>query len=89
VAAVIVELAGSSLVIFGRWVRSGAGGLGVPTTVAMVTANNFWTTSGRDRCIALNDFFEHLGLIARFVLFRSCVPAILINGSTLFHRGFP
>ena len=68
VAAIVVELAGSLLVIFGRWVWLGAGGLGVLTLVAMLTANNFWTMSGHDRFIALNSFFEHLGLIAGFVL---------------------
>jgi uncharacterized membrane protein YphA (DoxX/SURF4 family) len=68
VAAIIVELAGSFLVIFGRWVWLGAGALGVLTAVAMVTANNFWTMTGHDRFMALNAFFEHLGLIAGFCL---------------------
>jgi uncharacterized membrane protein YphA (DoxX/SURF4 family) len=68
VAAIIVELAGSALVIFGRWVWLGAGGLGVLTAVSMVTANSFWRMTGHDRFIALNAFFEHLGLIAGFVL---------------------
>jgi uncharacterized membrane protein YphA (DoxX/SURF4 family) len=67
-AAITVELAGSALVIVGRWVWLGAGGLGVLTTVAMLTANSFWTMTGHDRFIALNAFFEHLGLIAGFVL---------------------
>ncbi len=67
-AAIIVELGGSALVIFGRWVWLGAGGLGVLTAVAMLTANNFWTMTGHDRFAALNAFFEHLGLIAGFLL---------------------
>ena len=67
-AAITVELAGSVLVIFGRWVWLGAGGLGVLTAVAMIIANNFWAMSGHDRFMALNAFFEHLGLIAGFVL---------------------
>jgi uncharacterized membrane protein YphA (DoxX/SURF4 family) len=67
-AAIIVELAGSALVIVGRWVWLGAGGLGVLTAVAMLTANNFWAMTGHDRFMALNAFFEHLGLIAGFVL---------------------
>jgi len=53
VAAVIVELGGSVLVVVGRWVWLGAGGLGVLTAIAMFAAN---------------DFFEHLGLIAGLVL---------------------
>jgi uncharacterized membrane protein YphA (DoxX/SURF4 family) len=67
-AAIIVELGGSALVIFGRWVWLGAGGLGVLTAVAMLTANNFWTMTGHERFAALNAFFEHLGLIAGFLL---------------------
>ena len=91
-AAIIVELGGSALVIFGRWVWLGAGGLGVLTAVAMVTANNFWTMTGHDRFMALNAFFEHLGLIAGLVLVRSCgayAASTLLNGSTPFPRGFP
>jgi uncharacterized membrane protein YphA (DoxX/SURF4 family) len=67
-AAVVVELGGSALVIFGRWVWLGAGGLGVLTAVAMFTADDFWAKTGHDRFMALNAFFEHLGLIAGLVL---------------------
>jgi uncharacterized membrane protein YphA (DoxX/SURF4 family) len=67
-AAVIVELGGSVLVIVGRWVWLGAGGLGVLTAIAMFAANDFWAKAGHDRFIAVNDFFEHLGLIAGLVL---------------------
>jgi uncharacterized membrane protein YphA (DoxX/SURF4 family) len=55
-------------VIFGRWVWLGAGGLGVLTAVAMLTANNFWAKIGHDRFMATNSFFEHLGLVAGLVL---------------------
>jgi uncharacterized membrane protein YphA (DoxX/SURF4 family) len=68
VAAVIVELGGSVLVIVGRWVWLGAGGLDVLTAIAMFAANDFWAKAGHDRFIAVNDFFEHLGLIAGLVL---------------------
>lgn len=67
-AAIIVEFGGSILVIFGRWVWLGAGGLGVLTAVAMLTANAFWAMTGHDRFMAANAFFEHLGLIAGLVL---------------------
>jgi uncharacterized membrane protein YphA (DoxX/SURF4 family) len=67
-AAVIVELGGSVLVILGRWVWLGAGGLGVLTAIAMLAANNFWALTGHDRFVALNTFFEHLGLIAGLIL---------------------
>jgi len=33
----------------------------------MVAANNFWSLTGHDRFMALNAFFEHLGLIAGLV----------------------
>jgi len=89
-AAITVELAGSALVIVGRWVWLGAGGLGVLTAVAMLTANNFWAMTGHDRFIALNAFFEHLGLIAGFVLISiMSVRAPLPRSSTPFPRGLP
>jgi len=66
--AIIVELGGSALVVMGRWVWLGAGGLGVLTAIAMLTANNFWALAGHDRFMALNAFFEHLGLIAGLVI---------------------
>src|ERR1700759_5072885 len=67
-AAIVVELGGSGLVIFGRWVWLGAGGLGVLTAVAMLAANDFWAKIGQDRFIATNAFFEHFGLVAGLVL---------------------
>jgi uncharacterized membrane protein YphA (DoxX/SURF4 family) len=67
-AAIIVEIGGSALVILGRFVWLGAGGLGVLTAIAMLTANSFWTMEGHDCFMALNSFFEHLGLIAGLVL---------------------
>jgi uncharacterized membrane protein YphA (DoxX/SURF4 family) len=68
VAAIVVELIGSALVIVGRWVWLGAGGLGVLTAVSMLVANDFWAQTGHDRFMATNAFFEHLGLIAGLVL---------------------
>src|ERR1700758_1848591 len=67
-AAIVVELGGSALGIFGRWGWLGAGGLGVLTAVAMLTANDFWAKSGPDRFMATNAFFEHLGLVAGLAL---------------------
>jgi uncharacterized membrane protein YphA (DoxX/SURF4 family) len=71
--AILVELGGSALVVTGRWTWLGAGALGVLTAVAMLTANNFWALNGHDRFVALNAFFEHLGLISGLVL--ACVYA--------------
>lgn len=66
--AASVELGGSLLVISGRFVWLGAGGLGVLTAVAMLAANDFWTMAGHERFMELNTFFEHFGLIAGLVL---------------------
>jgi uncharacterized membrane protein YphA (DoxX/SURF4 family) len=66
--AILLEIGGSLLVIAGRLVWLGAGGLGVLTAVAMLVANDFWSMTGQDRFVALNTFFEHLGLIAGLIL---------------------
>jgi uncharacterized membrane protein YphA (DoxX/SURF4 family) len=66
--SILVELGGSALVISGRFVWLGAGGLGVLTAVAMLVANDFWDLQDRERSMALNAFFEHVGLIAGFIL---------------------
>jgi uncharacterized membrane protein YphA (DoxX/SURF4 family) len=68
VLTIVLEIGGSLLVVTGRLVWLGAGGLGVLTAVAMLVANAFWSMTGQDRFMALNTFFEHLGLIAGFVL---------------------
>jgi uncharacterized membrane protein YphA (DoxX/SURF4 family) len=68
VLAIIIELGASTLLLLNRFVWLAAGGLGVLTAVAMLVANNFWTMEGHARFMALNSFFEHLGLIAGLVL---------------------
>jgi uncharacterized membrane protein YphA (DoxX/SURF4 family) len=65
---IFVELVGPALVISGRLVWLGAGMLGVFTGLAAVMANNFWALEGAARFAAFNAFFEHLGLIAGFVM---------------------
>lgn len=66
--AIAVEIAGSLCVVFNRFTWLGAGSLGMLTLVAMVVANDFWNRSGAEHFMALNSFFEHLGLIAALVL---------------------
>jgi uncharacterized membrane protein YphA (DoxX/SURF4 family) len=51
----------------------------VLTVVAMLVANNFWRLEGVARFMALNSFFEHLGLIAAFVM-----VTYLANGERRF-----
>ena len=63
-AAIAVELGGSALVIWGRLAWLGAGGMGVLTAIAMLVANDFWDKTGHEQFMAINAFFEHLGLIA-------------------------
>jgi uncharacterized membrane protein YphA (DoxX/SURF4 family) len=65
---IAVELVGPALIIAGRWVWLGAGMLGVFTALAALTANNFWVMHGPERFAATNAFFEHIGLIAGFVM---------------------
>jgi uncharacterized membrane protein YphA (DoxX/SURF4 family) len=66
--AIVVELGGSVCVIANRLVWLGAGGLGALTAVAMLVANDFWNLEGDAHFMALNSFFEHLGLIAALVM---------------------
>jgi uncharacterized membrane protein YphA (DoxX/SURF4 family) len=73
--AIIVELGGSACVIFSRFVWLGAGALGALTAVAMFVANDFWNLTGDAHFMALNSFFEHLGLIAALVM-ATCVSGI-------------
>ncbi len=65
--AVAVEIIGSLCVVFRRFTWLGAGGLGVLTAVSMLVANDFWNRTGVEHFMALNGFFEHLGLIAALV----------------------
>jgi uncharacterized membrane protein YphA (DoxX/SURF4 family) len=67
-STILVELFGSALVLSGYAVWLGAGALGCLTAVAMLTADDFWATSGKERLTRANTFFEHLGLIGGFVL---------------------
>ncbi|MEJ0067563.1 MAG: DoxX family protein [Pseudomonadota bacterium] len=61
---IAVELGGSALVLSGRLVWLGAGALAVLTAVASLVANDFWALQGQARFVAMNGFFEHIGLIA-------------------------
>jgi uncharacterized membrane protein YphA (DoxX/SURF4 family) len=65
---IAVELIGPGLVISGRFVWLGAGMLGAFTALAAIIANPFWALQGAARFGAFNAFFEHLGLIAGFVI---------------------
>lgn len=69
IAVIAFELVTSALVISGvlRWV--GALALSVFTLLATFVALRFWEMPvGMDRSMAMNAFFEHLGLCGAFVL---------------------
>jgi len=66
--SIIIELGGSALIISGILVWLAAGALGVLTLIATLLADRFWTLQGQPRFIAINTFFEHLGLVGGFVL---------------------
>lgn len=67
-AAITLELAAPILIVWGKFVWLAAGGLGVLTLIASVVANDFWNLSGQAQFMALNSFFEHMGLIAGLLL---------------------
>ncbi|MBN9927015.1 hypothetical protein JND40_14970, partial [Listeria monocytogenes] len=56
------------LILWGRYVWLAAGALGVFTLLTAFIASPFWALQGQARFIATNDFFEHLGLVAAFVM---------------------
>jgi uncharacterized membrane protein YphA (DoxX/SURF4 family) len=66
--AILIEIIGSLLVIFNRFVWLGAGALGCLTAIAMLVANDFWNHTGPAFFSTFNSFFEHLGLIAALVM---------------------
>ena len=66
--AIGIEIIAPVLVISGRFVWLGAGALGVLTMIATYVANDFWNMQGLERFAATNAFFEHIGLVAGFVL---------------------
>jgi uncharacterized membrane protein YphA (DoxX/SURF4 family) len=65
---IMVELAGSALVLSGRARWLGALGLAGFTFAANLLANRYWALSpGQERFMAANGFYEHLGLVGGFV----------------------
>jgi uncharacterized membrane protein YphA (DoxX/SURF4 family) len=69
VLTIVVETGAALLLVWGRFVWFAAGALGVFTGLAAIIANNFWAMPpGQARFMAMNAFFEHIGLIAGFVM---------------------
>ncbi|GLQ51799.1 DoxX family protein [Dyella flava] len=63
----IVQLGGSLAIIFNRFAWLGAGALGVFTAIVTYMAHAFWKLQGPARFAELNDFLEHISLIAGMV----------------------
>lgn len=69
VLVTIFELVASAMIIFGPWRWLAAIALAGFTLVATFVALRFWEIpAGQGRTMAMNAFFEHLGLIGGFVL---------------------
>jgi uncharacterized membrane protein YphA (DoxX/SURF4 family) len=65
---IAVEVTGPMLIISGRYVWLGTGMLGIFTCLANLLVNRFWEMAGDGRFVAINSFFEHIALIAGFIL---------------------
>lgn len=69
VGVIVLELAMSALILIGRWRWLAALALAAFTLAATFVAIRFWELpAGQGRAMAMNAFFEHLGLIGGFIL---------------------
>ena len=64
VLLLIAQLAGSAAIIFNRFAWLGASGLIVFTAMATYLGHAFWRLQGLDRFNELNDFMEHISMMA-------------------------
>lgn len=68
VCVIVFELAMSALILIGRWRWLAALALAGFTLAATFVAIRFWEVPvGQGRTMAMNGFFEHLGLIGGFI----------------------
>lgn len=69
IGVIVFELAMSALILIGRWRWLAALALAGFTLAATFVAIRFWEVpAGQGRTMAMNGFFEHLGLIGGFIL---------------------
>ncbi|MGO4407796.1 DoxX family protein [Bosea sp. RAF48] len=69
VGVIVFELAMSALILLGRWRWLAALALAAFTLAATFMALRFWEMpAGQARMMAMNGFFEHLGLVGGFLL---------------------
>jgi uncharacterized membrane protein YphA (DoxX/SURF4 family) len=74
VVTIVVEIGGSTLILWGRLVWLAGGALAVLTLVGSLVAENSWTMQGHAKFVAFNGFLEHIGLMGGFAL-----AALLVN----------
>ncbi|NML74320.1 DoxX family protein [Rhizobium sp. S-51] len=63
IATIVVQLAGSALIILDRYTWLGAGALGVFTALTIPVAHSFWTMDDPFRTIEFHVVMEHLTVI--------------------------
>lgn len=69
VCVIAFELAMSALILAGTWRWAASLALAAFTLAASLVALRFWEMpAGMPRTMAMNGFFEHLGLVGAFVL---------------------
>ncbi len=69
VGVIVFELGATVMILSGRWRWLAALALAGFTLVATFIAIRFWEVpAGQARMMAMNGFFEHLGLIGGFIL---------------------
>lgn len=62
----LVQLGGSFTIIANRYAWLGTGALAVFTAIVTYLAHAFWKLEGPARFAEMNDFMEHIALIAGF-----------------------
>lgn len=69
VGVIVFELAMSALILIGRWRWLAALALAGFTLAATFVAIRFWELpAGQGRMMAMNGFFEHLGLVGGLII---------------------
>lgn len=68
IATIVVQLAGSALIILNRATWLGAGALGVFTALTIPIVHHFWRLEGERGLAAFHTAGEHIGMIGALIL---------------------
>lgn len=68
IATIVVQLAGSALIIANRSAWLGAGALGVFTALTIPLVHHFWSLEGERAIVAFHTATEHVGMIGALIL---------------------